>query len=322
MMVSIFKPVDMLKKFTLFLFVALLPFAARLHAQLKGLNIPGDVGLQSGTQGPAGFNILVPVYFYAADKLKDGHGDLLSNDPGINMFFTGIGANWVLPQKILGGHLGGTVLIPFTSNRVSSNIVDEKSTFSFTDMYFQPVQLGWKLKQADITAGYALFFPTGKFELGGENSGLGMLVNEFSGGTTLYLNKKKTTHFSTLLSYDIHSKKRGTDIRTGDILTIEGGLGRTWYKEAKGPVPVIINAGVVYYAQYKITEDNVHGEGISIGDHKDHVYGLGPEGNVFVPRIRTQFALRWLAEFDAVNRFQGFTTMLTIAYNVKSFKEK
>lgn len=310
-----------MKKALLILSLIALMTPNALRAQLKGDNILGDLGLQSGTQAPPGFNIIVPVYFYNAQKLKDDHGNVLSGNLDLNMFFTGIGASWVLPQKILGANLGGSVIFPFAANRLQSNLANEKSSFAFSDIYFQPVQLGWHRKQADFLFGYALYFPSGKYQLGGDgNAGLGMLTNEFSAGTTIFFDKKKLYHFSTLGQFEIHSKKKDTEIRPGDILSIEGGLGRTFYKKAKGPIPVIFNAGLVYYMQYKLTEDNIKGNGISIGDAKDHIYGLGVEGNVFVPSIRTQFALRWLGELGAVNRVQGNTFCLTMGYALKSFK--
>ncbi|MND61322.1 transporter [Solitalea canadensis] len=52
--------------------------------------------------------------------------------------------------------------------------------FAFTDIYLQPIQLGWHTKSADFTVDYGMFIPTGKYTLGGENSGLGMFINEFS----------------------------------------------------------------------------------------------------------------------------------------------
>lgn len=310
-----------MKKLILILSLIALLAPNSVRAQLKGDNILGDMGLQSGTQAPPGFNIVVPVYFYNAKKLKDDHGNVLSGNLDLNMFFTGIGATWVFPAKILGANLGGSVIFPFASNRLQSNLANEKSSFAFSDIYFQPVQLGWHRKQADFLFGYALFFPSGKFQQGGDqNSGLGLLSNEFSAGTTIFFDQKKLYHFSTLAQFEIHSKKKDTEIRPGDILSIEGGLGRTFYKKAKGPIPMIFNAGLVYYMQYKLTEDNIRGNGISIGGAKDHIYGLGVEGNVFVPAIRTQFALRWLGEMGAVNRVQGNTFCLTMGYMLKSFK--
>lgn len=292
-------------------------------AQLKGTHLLGDAGLKSGSQAPPGFSVLVPVYLYNANKLRDGNGDVLTDNVDLHMFITGIGGAWAFNKKILGGKLGGAVLFPFASNRISSNLTDSRNSLAFTDIYFQPVQLGWETKQADFLAGYALYFPAGKYEPGAkDNSGLGMLSNEFSAGATVYFDQKKTLHFSTLASYALNSKKRDSDVKAGQVLSIEGGLGKTWYKQAiDGPIPVIINAGLVYYFQFKTTADEVPlgSEIVSLGGNKDHIMALGPEGNIYLPGLRSLLSLRWLGEIAARNRFQGNTFMLTIAYNVKSF---
>ncbi|CAL1518684.1 transporter [Chitinophaga sp. MM2321] len=296
-----------------------------LHAQLKGDHLLGDAGLQSGTQTPPGFTLVVPVYFYNAAKLKNGKGELVTDNLGLNMFVTGIGGAWVTNLKILGGNYGGTALFPFASNRLESTVTTVKSPFAFTDIYLQPVQLGWHLKRADFVAGYALYLPSGKYEQGGDdNSGLGQLVNEFSGGSTVYFDKRKSIHFSALLSYALNGKKKGTDVKTGDNLSIEGGLGKTWYlKKANSPIPTIINAGIIYYMQFKTTEDHIPlASGFLLNPDKDQIYGIGAEGNVFIPHIRSLIGVRWLGETGAKNRLQGNTYMLTIAYMLKTFEKK
>ena len=294
-------------------------------AQLKGDHMLGDIGLQAGTQSPPGFALIVPVYLYNASKLKDSKGDVVTDNLALNMFVTGIGGSWVTNLKILGANYGGSVLFPFASNRLESTITTTKSPFAFTDIYFQPVQLGWHTKHADFLAGYALYFPSGKYEKGGDdNSGLGQLVNEFSAGSTLFFDKTKSIHFSALLSYALNSEKKNTDIKTGDNLTIEGGLGKTWYKKAAaGPIPKIINLGAVYYMQFKTSDDKIPvGSGYLLDPAKDRIFAAGAEGSYFAPSIRTLFDLKWLAEMGARNRIQGNTFMLTIAYSLKSFEKK
>ncbi|HEY9257649.1 SphA family protein [Chitinophaga sp.] len=300
-------------------------FSPSAFAQLKGDHILGDAGLQSGTQAPPGFALVVPVYLYNASKLKNSKGDVVTDNLGLNMFVTGIGGSWVTNLKILGANYGGSVLFPFASNRLESTVTTTKSPFAFTDIYLQPVQLGWHTKQADFLFGYALYFPSGKYEQGGsDNSGLGQLVNEFSAGTTVFFNKTKTIHFASLLSYALNGEKKNTDVKTGDNLSIEGGLGKTWYmKAAAGPVPKIVNVGVVYYMQFKTTTDKIPlSSGYLLDPSKDKIFGVGAEGSYYAPSIRTLFDLRWLAEMGAENRIQGNTFMLTVAYSLKSFAKK
>lgn len=295
------------------------------NAQLKGAHILGSMGLQSGTQAPENtLSIYIPGYIYSASSLRNSDGDKVG-DPNLTMFLTGVGANFVSDFKILGANYGATLLIAGASNTIQGSYIDSKSDFAFTDMYIQPIQLGWHNKRADFVFSYQMFLPTGKYEAGGsDNSGLGMFVNEFSGGTTLFFNDKKTFHFSALTSYEINGKKKDTDIKTGDILSIEGGLGKTFYcMNAEKTAPKgILNAGLIYYLQYKLSDDEIPvGNIFVIEPDKDHVNALGAEVNYLHIGSMTNVGFRWLGEINAENRFQGNTFFITLAH-VFSLKKK
>jgi hypothetical protein len=286
--------------------------------------------LQSGTQAPPSFAPAVALYNYHTSGFINADGDRL-NIPDINMFLLGLGGSFVTNVKILGANYGGSVLIAFASSKIEGNFISNSSSLAFTDTYIQPLQLGWKTKMADFTFGYALYLPTGKYELGGpDNAGLGILTNEFSAGTTVYIDTKKEWTISTLLSYGINSKKKNTknnDITVGNELSIEGGIGKTWYKPVKGnPLPMIINAGLVYYMQFKITEDKMQ---IPVIDNstfnlanRDHIFALGAEANVFIPGINSTVDIRWLGELGARNRTQGNSFFITLAPCIKFFEPK
>jgi len=295
------------------------------NAQLKGGHILGAMGLQSGTQAPdKTLSVYIPGYIYSASSLRNADGDKMGN-PDLTMFITGVGANYVTDFKILGANYGATILLAGASNTIQGSYIDSKSSFAFTDMYIQPVQLGWHNKRADFVFSYQLYLPTGKYELGAsDNSGLGMFMNEFSAGTTLFFNDKKTIHFSALASYEINGKKKDTDIKTGDILSIEGGLGKTFYcMNAEKTAPKgIFNAGLIYYLQYKVSDDKIPvGSILVIEPDKDRVGGLGAEVNYLHLGCMTSAGFRWIGEVNAVNRFQGNTFFITLAH-VFSFKKK
>lgn len=295
------------------------------NAQLKGGHILGAMGLQSGTQAPdKTLSVYIPGYIYSASSLRNADGDKMGN-PDLTMFITGVGANYVTDFKILGANYGATILLAGASNTIQGSYIDSKSSFAFTDMYIQPVQLGWHNKRADFVFSYQLYLPTGKYELGAsDNSGLGMFMNEFSAGTTLFFNDKKTIHFSALASYEINGKKKDTDIKTGDILSIEGGLGKTFYcMNAEKTAPKgIFNAGLIYYLQYKVSDDKIPvGSILVVEPDKDRVGGLGAEVNYLHLGCMTSAGFRWIGEVNAVNRFQGNTFFITLAH-VFSFKKK
>lgn len=294
------------------------------NAQLKGGHILGAMGLQSGTQAPENtLSVYVPAYIYTANCLRNGDGDKIGN-PDLTMFITGAGASYVSDFKILGANYGASILLAGASNTIQGSYVDSKSNFAFTDMFLQPIQLGWHNKKADFVLSYQMYIPTGKYELGGsENSGLGMFMNEISAGTTLFFNEKKTFHFSVLAAYEINGKKKDTDIKTGDILSFEGGLGKTFYcMNAEKTAPKgILNAGLIYYFQYKVSDDEIPIGSIVLEPDKDHVGAAGAEVNYFHIGSMTSAGFRWVSEFGAVNRFQGNTFFITLAH-VFSLKKK
>lgn len=301
-----------------------------VQAQLKGSHLLGFSGLQSGTQAPPGLNLVVlPLYLYHTGKLKDGKGDVLTTNVDLTSYANGIGPAWVTNVKILGATLGGSLLLPFLQNTIEATRTSSKTKYAFSDIFVQPIQLGWHRKSADFVASYQMYIPTGKYELGGDNnSGLGQWGYEWAAGTTVKFGAKRSFHFSTLLSYELNSKKKDSELRTGNNLSIEGGLGNTWYKKGKGPVPTIFNAGLIYYMQFKTSEDKIPPVNLpiigptAINPAKDHVYALGAEANVFIPAIKSEIILRWLSEFGAQTRFQGATYIIMWAYSLQSFAHR
>ncbi len=298
----------------------------KAFSQLKGDKLLGGIGLDAGSQAPPEtFTLAVPFYFYDAGSLKNANGNTSIVSPNLNVFITALGGTYVSNAKIFGATYGASILLPFIQNRIQGNNVDSKSSFAFTDIYFQPVQLGWRTKTADFVFNYSVYIPTGSYELGGSsNSGLGMFTNEFSGGTTIRLDPKGSIAFSTLLSYEIHDDKKNTDIKPGDIFSIEGGLGKTWYTFNGSKIPSsIIKWGIIYYAQFKATDDQLPGQTVipALNNNstiylpgRDHIYALGLEGNVLLTKSRMLLGVRWFDEFSAVNRFQGNTAFITVAH--------
>lgn len=308
----------------LILFVAtaqLLAMVQPVQAQLKGHYVPGFTGLQNGSQGPPALTVVLPIYFYTTDTINDANGDELGSHPRINSSFLGPGLVWVTDAKLLGGRLGGQVLpLAFMSARIEGASIDVPGGLKFTDMFFQPFQLGWEKPRADFVAGWGFFAPTGKWELGGDdNGGLGMWSNVFQAGTTLRLDNRRAWTASALGSYEIHSDKKDTNVKAGDIFTLEGGLGKSFYQKVDGtPIPRITTVGLAYYGQFKVTSDTLGPEFLLIDLDRDHVFGLGVEASVFLPKQKMLLGLRVVPEFGAVSRTRGLTFNLTLAYQAKS----
>jgi hypothetical protein len=303
---------------TMAIVATLIPGTA--YAQLKGHYVPGFTGLQNGSQGPPSITIVLPLFFYTTDTLKDDQGNTLGQHPRINSSFLGPGVLWVTNLKVLGGNLGGQIIpLDFMKARIEGPSLDVPGSFNFSDIYIQPLQLGWERPRADFVAGWGFFPPTGKWELGGnDNGGLGMWSNDFQAGTTVRLDDQRAWTASILGTYEIHSKKKDVDLKAGDILTFEGGLGKSFYAKVDGtPLPRITSVGLAYYAQFKVTSDSASVLTPLLEGRKDHVFGVGAEASVFLPKPKLLLGFRAIPEFGAVNRTQGWTLMATLGYQAK-----
>ena len=297
--------------------------------QMKGDHLLGDAGLQAGTQPPPSFTLVLPAYNYHTSTFVSANGNTIAA-PVVNSFLTGLGASIVTKKKILGGNYGAVIILALATSKIDGERISSSTPLAYSDSYIQPLQLGWETKKADFTLGYAIYLPTGKYELGGsDNSGLGMISNEFSGGTTFYFDSEKEWNVSTLFSYAINSRKKNTkdnNITVGNVLSVEGGLGKTWYQKIKNqPLPMIINAGLIYYFQFKTTNDQLQSPYIgtfNVELSKDHIYALGIEGNIFIPQFNSSIVIRWLDEFAAYNRFRGNTFLITLAPYMHFFTPK
>jgi hypothetical protein len=301
------------------IFGAILLAGVTASAQYKGDDIAGSLGLQSGTQAPPGIYAGNLLWVYPTSTVKDNNGNTINHAGSLTSTLDGIVLSAVTNWKFLGANYGASVVIPFISNRIQLNSLNVSSGFAFTDMIVTPVQLGWHRKRTDLIAQYNLYLPTGKYEPGGsDNTGLGMVGNEFAVGSTIYLDKEKLWNLAGNFALEFHTDKRGTDIQVGDMATIQGGAGRTFYRKVEGPIPQIYNLGVDYYAQFKVTGDSGSDIPPALRGYKDRVFGLGPEFNAFFPKPRLTFLVRYEPEFGARVRTQGQTIVFSIAWVAKS----
>jgi hypothetical protein len=311
--------------------LALSPSAS--FAQFNGHNTRGDYGLQAATQPDPGFYLLAPMYVrYDADVLRDSNGEAVlpdeRDDLDVNAYVAGL--IYVSKAKLFGGNYSFQAYPAWTDSNLEVPIfgVDEKTSTAFADLYIQPLNLGWHTPRADFTAGVGLYAPTGRYEFGADgNVGLGMWSFELFGGTTLYLEEAKSWHFAATAFYETHTKKRDTDIKVGDLLTIEGGLGWSFLEGAA-------SLGVAYFAQWKLTDDDLGSFDVDsqlgslglpplaelpLGEHR--VYGFGPEITFPIATKKKLIALpnaRYLWEMGARTSLEGNTFVISATFPIPS----
>ena len=206
------------------------------------------------------------------DAIKDRSGnEILSGNLDAAVF--GVALNVVTPKKILGGTYGFLVALPWANNRVQGvEDFDSNPGSGLTDMFVQPISLGWRKPRADFIAAYGLFLPTGRYDDGAaDNTGLGMAGQEILFGTTVYLNAQRSLHVATAASFDFFSEKKDSQTKVGNVLNLEGGFGADFLKGG-------LTTGLAYYGTFKLTDDQFDSRFASllIRD-KNRVWGLGPE---------------------------------------------
>jgi hypothetical protein len=308
----------MLSRIVLCLFGVFSLISVTAEAQYRGDHIAGFAGLESGSEPPPGLYVGSVLWIYPTDTVKANNGNNINLLGSITSIAPVILVDFVTNKKLLGGNIGVNAGFPFIENRIQIDSLAVNSGLAFTDMSVGGM-LGWNLKRADVTAGYNLYIPTGSFTEGAsDNSGLGMWGNEFTFGSTVHLDQNKLWNAAANFGFEFHTDKEGTNIHVGDMGTVEGGVGRTFYKKVSGPIPMIINVGAAGYAQFKITGDSGSDIPTVLRGLKDRVFALGPEFNVFIPKPRLTLLARYEPEFGARNRTQGQTIVFSIVWVAKS----
>jgi hypothetical protein len=141
---------------------------------------------------------------------------------------------------------------------------------------------------------------------------------ELSGGGTTYLDTNRSISLSTVAYWETHSKKDGEvrlpiatarDVKVGQLLTLEGGAAKSFLQGAA-------HVGVAYYAQWKLTADDL-GFNIppSLGNLPKHrVFGVGPDVTIPIAVKKKLISLvnvRYLIEQGARFKTQGNTLIIT-----------
>jgi hypothetical protein len=272
-------------------------------AQLNGQNIKGDTGLKSGSQAPPGVYAAIPLWFYSADAVKDRNGDeRLTGSLDAAVF--GVALNVVTTKTVLGANYGFLFALPWANNRVQgAEDSDNNPGAGLTDMFIQPINLGWHKPRADFTVAYGLDVPTGRYEDGASNNtGLGMWAQELLLGTTVYLNQPRSLHAATSATFDFQSKKENSDTKVGNILNLEGGVGADFLEGG-------LTAGLAYYGTFKLTEDRFAARLPSVLIRgKNRVWALGPEVTLAIAARRTVYGfvtVRYQWEIGARTTTEG-----------------
>jgi len=293
--------------------VAILSLAVRsASAQQLGYKLLGSAGIDAGVQPPPGLAIVSQTLSYGANELRDRDGDRVPID-GLRMRATGtaLGVSYTV-KKPSAPYLTFAAGLPLARIRVSS---DEPAAslngFGFSDLFVQPIKLGWRKRHFDVVTAYVAYAPTGHFEPRGNSStGRGYWTHQLSLGGALFADSTRSRRASALVSLEQNTRKRGIDITRGDMLQVQGGAGTS--------VTAGVILGVAGYALWQVTPDRGSEIPPPLRGGRSRVYGLGPELGVTIPQYRTRVTLRAEREFGVTSRPEGVVFALGLVYLARS----
>lgn len=277
------------------------------EAQQLGYKLLGSVGIDAGALAPPGLALIDQSIHYGSSQLRDRDGNVVPI-AGLRIAATGSALGVAYTTKTRAApYLTFAVGAPVASIHVSTdNPAASLNGFGFADLVVQPIRVGWRQRRFDVVTGYVVYAPTGHFEpRGGANLGNGYWTHQVSVGGAVR-DSAQTFRASALASYEMNTRKRGIDIRRGNMLQMQGGAGATVRK--------IFTVGLAGYALWQVTPDRGADIPPALRHERSRTFGLGPEGDVTIPNWKTRVSLRVEPEFGVRSRPRGQVIALDVSY--------
>jgi hypothetical protein len=293
-----------------FLVVALvsaLTTARDVAAQQLGYKVLGSVGITAGVESPPGLFIVSRFLQYGAGELKDRNGHAVPIDGlDLDAFAAAFGVAYTT-KAAHAPYFTFAVGFPYANISVSSD--DPAASLNgvgFSDMFLQPLKLGWREPRFDVVTGWAVYIPTGRFEPRGLSAGRGYWTHQLSIGGAAFFDTARTRLVSALASYEINTRKRGIDIRRGNMFQVQGGAG---FGVAK-----LLTVGVAGYALWQVSADQGADIPPTLRNERSRVFGLGPEVAVTIPVWQVRADARVEQDFGVTSHPRGRVLVLGVSY--------
>jgi hypothetical protein len=304
----------MSRSFRLGLVLLLVPGRAFAQQQNLGHKIPGASGIGAGDQIPPGLYFVEGFASYGANAVYDRFGNRVPGNFALAVEAARLGVVACVRLDPIATYVGMSVGVPVASVTGALETTDLRASvdqFGFSDVYIEPVRAGWRLPRVDIVADFGVYVPTGEFEPGGLGSvGSGQFSRELSAGGTVYFDDGRRWKLSALSSYVSSLTKRDIDIRRGDLVLIQGGLGAGIHED--------VTVGVAGYVLWQVSDDSGADLPAILRTGRDRAYGLGPEVDFTLRSIRSQVTLRYEHDLAAASRPLGQIFVFGYTYSAWS----
>lgn len=267
----------------------------------------GSEGIKAATLPPPGLYLKNYISYYSSNDSKGSDGSADGASVDVEALAIVPRLIWITDKEIFGAQYGMDILLPLVYTDIEIGAAGIKDNdFGIGDLFIEPIDLAWHEDRYDLAAAFGVWIPTGDYDsspLKPASPGKDFWTYMFTFGGTYYFDDEKTLSASALSRYEIHSAKDHTDVKPGQDIVLEWGVGKAISKTTE--------IGVAGYAQWQITDDS-GGDVTWDRSVHDRVAAVGPEVTMFFPKIKSFVSLRSLCEFSAVDRTDGVTTTLTL----------
>lgn len=283
-------------------------FSGSLSAQtpIPGNYAPGaSAGMLAAVMAPPGTVILENgTLFYNTRKFVDSDGNKI-NTPTTNGLGNRTVIGYVPKFEIFGANYNPAIIITFRNQLLRPEPNSEKD-FQIGDWIIQPVSLGWHWDEWHAIVSYSIWLPTGRFNAGANNNtGKGLFSHMLTAGTTWLQDAPNPWIINVQARYELFGKQETTNIRPGDVMTIEYAGGKQIAK--------VFDIGVFGFFSFQTTKQENSPPGTDTSRYR--YYGIGPEvawRPSFLPGAKA--AVRVSIEFGSRNTSEGVGSILSLSY--------
>jgi hypothetical protein len=248
---------------------------------------------------------------YSFDQAKDSNGTRQPISGNLSVLFEHNIVNWTTDVAKDGAvKYGFLVDIPISSNSLTiADLGSLRSGAGLTDIYIQPLALGWGLKRADIKVAYGFIAPTGRFRSGAsDNAGSGYWGHDISSGQTIYLTKNKGTSFSAYELFEFHGTQRDTQVHPGQTFNLDYSLMQIVPLQKNQHT--LLQFGLVGYGQYQTTDKSGPAITTAQASARYRVNAMGGAVNFILPVKKAAVSFKALKEFDNRSTVQGYSIQI------------
>lgn len=237
------------------------------------------------------------TYFYITDTFKDRNGNTVEDvtiqgrtvrlDTQVNLYSIMPAFMWIPKWKVLGARYGAFVGFGPANASLNAHIEGVNREFDvdagrwgFGDMLVQPLWLQWSWRHVDLTASYAFYAPTGRFEPGAtDNVGLGFWTQQVQNALAVHVDEEKTWSFILAQTWEFNHPIEGMDVTPGTRANLNWAISKVWEEG-------LFETAVLAYDQWQVTDDRGADVLALFGGVKAVMYPFWRRTSAMVPALR------------------------------------